>query len=63
METCYELCVNKLSRSLVEAPKIMTARRQEKKEREGIPRVKSPLKLREPVGDMIIPVTPMPTVT
>ena len=31
---------------LVEAPKIKTASRQEKREREGIPRVKSPLKLR-----------------
>ena len=41
----------------------MTASRQEKREREGIPRVKSPLKLREPVDDMIILVTPMPTVT
>ena len=48
---------------LVEVPKIMTASRQEKKEREGIPRVKSPLKLREPVDDMIILVTQMPTVT
>ena len=48
---------------LVEAPKIMTASRQEKREREGIPRVKSPLKFREPVDDMIIPVTPVPTVT
>ena len=48
---------------LVEAPKIMTASRQEKGEREGIPRVKSPLKLREPVDDMIIPVTSVPTVT
>ena len=41
METCYELCVNKL----VEAPKIMTASRQEKNEHEGIPRVNSPLKV------------------
>ena len=31
---------------LVEAPEIMAARRQEKKERERVPRVKSPLKLR-----------------
>ena len=48
---------------LVEAPKIMTSSRQEKKEREGIPKVESPLKVREPVDDMITPVTPMPTVT
>ena len=48
---------------LVEAPKIMTASRQENQEREGKPRVKSPLKLREPVDDMIIPVKPMPTMT
>ena len=48
---------------LVEAPKIMTASRQENMEREGIPRVNSRLKLREPVDDMIILVTPMPTVT
>ena len=48
---------------LVEAAEIMTASRQEKGEREGIPRVKSPLKLREPVDDMIIPVTSVPTVT
>ena len=48
---------------LVEAPRIMTASREEKQEREGIPRVKSPSKLREPVDDTIIPVTPMPTVT
>ena len=48
---------------LVEATKIMTASRQEKREREGIPRVKPPPKLRERVGDMIIPVTPVPTVT
>ena len=41
----------------------MTDSRQEEKEREIIPRVKSPLKLREPVDDMSIPVTPMPTVT
>ena len=45
---------------LVEAPRIMTASREEKQEREGIPRVKSPSKLREPVDDTIIPVTPMP---
>ena len=34
---------------LVEAPEIKAARRQEKKEREKVPRVKSPLKLLEPV--------------
>ena len=48
---------------LVEAPEIMAARRQERRERERVPRVKSPLKLREPVDEMSIPVTPMPTVT
>ena len=48
---------------LVEAPEIMSARRQERRERERVPRVKSPLKLREPVDVMSIPVTPMPTVT
>ena len=48
---------------LVEAPEIMAARRQEKRERERVPRVNSPLKLREPVDEMSIPVTPMPTVT
>ena len=34
---------------LVEAPEIMAARRQERRERERVPRVKSPLKLRAPV--------------
>ena len=34
---------------LVEAPEIMADRRHEKKERERVPRGKSPLKLREPV--------------
>ena len=48
---------------LVEAPEIMTARRQERRERERVPRVKSPLKLREPVDDMSIHATPVPTVT
>ena len=48
---------------LVEAPKIMAARRQERRERERVPRVKSPLKLRELVDDTSIPVTPTPTVT
>ena len=36
---------------LVEAPEIMAARRQEKRQRERVPRVKSPLKLREPVDE------------
>ena len=36
---------------LVEAPKIMAARRQERRERERVPRVKSPSKLREPVDE------------
>ena len=48
---------------LVEASKITTASRQEKREQERVPRVKSPLKLREPVDEMSILVTPMPTVT
>ena len=48
---------------LVEAPEIMAARRQEKKERERVPRGKSPLKLREPVIETSIPVTSTPTVT
>ena len=48
---------------LVEAPEIMAARRQEMRERERVPRVKSPLKLWEPVAETTIPVTPMPTVT
>ena len=48
---------------LVEAPEIMAARRQEKKERERVPRVKSPLMLREPVIGTSIPVTSTPTVT
>ena len=44
---------------LAEAPEIMAARRQERRERERVPRVKS----RELVGEMSIPVTPVPTVT
>ena len=48
---------------LVEAPEIMAARRQEKKERARVPRVKSPLLLREPVFETSIPVTSTPTVT
>ena len=47
---------------LVEAPEIMGARRQEKKERERVPRVKSPLKLREPVIETSAPVTSTSTV-
>ena len=47
----------------VEAPEIMAARRQGRRERERVPRVKSPLKLREPVDETSIPVTPTPTVT
>ena len=49
--------------ALVEAPEIMAARRQEKKERERVPRVKAPKKLREPVIETSIPVTSTPTVT
>ena len=41
----------------------MTASRQEKKEREGIPRVKSPSMLREPVDETSMPVTTTTTVT
>ena len=48
---------------LVEAPEIMAAIRQEKRERERVPRVKSPSKLREPVGEMSMPVTTTTTVT
>ena len=48
---------------LVEATEIMAARRQEKKERERVPRVKSPLKLREHVIETSIPATSTPTVT
>ena len=48
---------------LVEAPESMAARGQEKKEREREPRVKSPLKLREPVDETSMPVTSTPTVT
>ena len=42
---------------LVEAPEIVAARRHEKREREKVPRVKSPSKLREPVAEMSMPVT------
>ena len=48
---------------LVEAPEIMAARRQEKREWERLPRVESPLKLREPVGKTSLPVTTTTTVT
>ena len=48
---------------LVEGPEITAATRQERRERERVPRVKSPLKLREPAEETSIPVTPTPTVT
>ena len=48
---------------LVEAPEIMAATRREKKERERVPRVKSPLKLRELLIETSTPVTLPPTVT
>ena len=48
---------------LVEAPEIMAARRQRKKERERVPRVKLPLKLREPVIETSTLMTSTPTVT
>ena len=48
---------------LVEAPEIMAARRQERRERERVPRVKSPLKLREPVDETSMSVTTTTTVT
>ena len=48
---------------LVEAPEIKAAKRPEKKERERVPRVKLPLKLREPVIVTSIPVTSTPTLT
>ena len=47
---------------LVEALEIVATRRQERRERERVPRVKSPLKLREPVEETLILVTPTPTV-
>ena len=47
---------------LVEALGIMAARRQERREREKVPRVKSPLKLRA-VDETSMPVIPTPTVT
>ena len=48
---------------LVEALEIMAARRQEKRERERVPRVNSPLKLREPVDETSTPVTTTTIVT
>ena len=48
---------------LVEAPEIMAARRQEKRERKWVPRVKSPLKLRVPVDETSMSVTTTITVT
>ena len=49
--------------TVVEAPEIMAARRQEKRERERVPSVKSPSKLREPVDETSMPVTTTTTVT
>ena len=48
---------------LVEAPENMAARRQEKRERKRVPRVKSPLKLREPVDETSMSMTTTITVT
>ena len=48
---------------LVESPEIMAARRQERRERERVPRVRSPLMLREPVAEISMPVTTTTTVT
>ena len=48
---------------LVEAPENMAARRQEKKERGTVPRVKPPFSAAGPVIETSIPVTPTPTVT
>ena len=48
---------------LVEAPEFMAARRQEKRERERVPRDKSPLKLRDLEDGTSVPVTSTPTVT
>ena len=42
---------------LVEAPEIMAARRPERRERERVPRVQSPFKLREPVGETSMSMT------
>ena len=51
METCCELCVVKHSRCWS----------KHLRERERVPRVKSPLKLREPVDETSMLVTPTPT--
>ena len=48
---------------LVEAPEIMAAIRQVKRERKRVPRLKSPSKLREPVDEMSMPVTTTTTLT
>ena len=48
---------------LVEAPEIVAARRQEKRERERVPRVQSPLKLREPVDETSMSAATTTTVT
>ena len=48
---------------LVEAPEILAARRQEKRERNRVPRVKSPLELRDPVDETSKSVTTTITVT
>ena len=54
METCYELYRQAFT-VLVEASEIMAARRQERRECERVPRVKSPLMLREFVDETSIP--------
>ena len=46
---------------LVEAPE--ASRRQERKERQRVPRAKSPLKLREPVDETSMPVTVYPRIS
>ena len=48
---------------LVGAPENMAARRQEKRERKRVVRVKSPLKLREPVDETSMSMTTTITVT
>ena len=48
---------------LVEAPENMVARRQEEREWKRVPRVKSPLKLREFVDETSMSVTTTITVT
>ena len=47
----------------VEAPEIMSARSQEERERKRVPRVKSPLMLREPLDETSMSVTTTITVT